>query len=348
MAVRDLSGTTAIVTGASKGFGRATAIALAGRGAHVVGVARSADLLNELRDHLGGAFTAEVADVTDPTLPRRLFSEYRPHTLVLNAGARPPIGPLPKQTWETFSTNWHVDVRQAFNFAKASLLAPLEPGSVVAIISSGAALRGSPVSGGYAGAKATVRFISAHAAAEAESRSLGVRFVAVLPMLTPATDLGRVGVETYAQRAGISVEGLSGATRSHSDDRTSRQDHCQRCHRRELLRRRLLVDRDGAQPSCVSSAARRFGSEVDLYSPSQYSGGRPSEPRNAGAPNIPPGGDMNSLLDSAVAAHGGMDTWNQVKSMSVGASITGAVWSVKNQGDTLKDVRFEVDTHGNG
>ena len=113
------------------------------------------------------AFTPEVADVTDPTLPGRLLSEYRPQTLVLNAGASPVIGPLPEQTWETFSTNWHVDVRQAFNFAKASLLAPLEPGSVVALISSGAALRGSPVSGGYAGAKATVRFISSYAAAEA-------------------------------------------------------------------------------------------------------------------------------------------------------------------------------------
>ena len=52
----------------------------------------------------------------------------------------------------------------------------------------------------------------------------------------------------------------------------------------------------------------------------------------------------NDLLDSAVAAHGGMDKWNQVKSISVDASITGAVWSVKNQGDALKDVRFEVDT----
>ena len=69
MTARELSGTTAIVTGASKGFGRATAIALAGRGAHVVGVARSADLLEELRDQLGDRFTPEVADVTDPALP---------------------------------------------------------------------------------------------------------------------------------------------------------------------------------------------------------------------------------------------------------------------------------------
>ena len=53
MTVRELSGTTAIVTGASKGFGRATAIALAGRGAHVVGVARSETQLNELRSEFG-------------------------------------------------------------------------------------------------------------------------------------------------------------------------------------------------------------------------------------------------------------------------------------------------------
>jgi hypothetical protein len=53
---------------------------------------------------------------------------------------------------------------------------------------------------------------------------------------------------------------------------------------------------------------------------------------------------MNNLLESAVTAHGGLDRWNQVKSITVEASITGAVWHVKNQGDALKDIRFEVDT----
>jgi NAD(P)-dependent dehydrogenase (short-subunit alcohol dehydrogenase family) len=206
MTVRELSGTTAIATGASKGFGRATAIALAGRGAHVVGVARSEPGLDQLRQELRDRFEFEVADAADPSLPERLFARHRPQVVMLNAGAAPVVGPLPEQTWETFSTNWHMDVRQVFNFAKASLVAPLEPGSVVVIISSAAALRGSPLSGGYAGAKATVKFISAYAAAEAQSRSLGVRFVAVLPMLTPATDLGAAGVAAYAQRAGASVE----------------------------------------------------------------------------------------------------------------------------------------------
>jgi hypothetical protein len=53
---------------------------------------------------------------------------------------------------------------------------------------------------------------------------------------------------------------------------------------------------------------------------------------------------MNELLDSAVAAHGGLDRWNQVRSITVGASITGAFWHLKGKGDALKNVRFEVDT----
>jgi hypothetical protein len=53
---------------------------------------------------------------------------------------------------------------------------------------------------------------------------------------------------------------------------------------------------------------------------------------------------MNDLLESAVAAHGGLDRWNQVKSITVDASITGAFWHLKGQDDALKDVRFEVDT----
>jgi NAD(P)-dependent dehydrogenase (short-subunit alcohol dehydrogenase family) len=206
MSVHELAGSTAVVTGASRGFGRAIVHELLHAGAHVVGVARSESGLNQLRYEHGARFEFEVADAADPSLPERLFARRQPQIVVLNAGATPVVCPLPEQTWETFSTNWGMDVRQAFNFAKASLLAPLEPGSVVVIISSGAALGGSPLSGGYAGAKATVRFISAYAAAEAQSRSLGVRFVAILPQLTPATDLGAAGVAAYAERAGISVE----------------------------------------------------------------------------------------------------------------------------------------------
>lgn len=53
---------------------------------------------------------------------------------------------------------------------------------------------------------------------------------------------------------------------------------------------------------------------------------------------------MNDLLDRALAAHGGLDRWNQVKSITVEASITGALFDVKGDPDAVKDVRFEVDT----
>jgi hypothetical protein len=53
---------------------------------------------------------------------------------------------------------------------------------------------------------------------------------------------------------------------------------------------------------------------------------------------------MNDLLERAVAAHGGLDRWNQIKSITVDACITGALWHVKGKADALKDVRFEVDT----
>jgi NAD(P)-dependent dehydrogenase (short-subunit alcohol dehydrogenase family) len=204
-----LKGSTAIVTGASRGFGRAIARELLDAGAHVVGVARSEPGLSELRQACGDAFEFEVADAADPALPGRLFARHQPQIVVLNAGAMPVIGALQEQSWEDFSTNWHSDVRQVFNFAKAGLLAPLEPGSVVVTMSSGAALRGSPASGGYAGAKATTRFISAYAGAEAASRSLGLRFVAILPQLTPATDLGARGAAAYAERAGLSLEAFT-------------------------------------------------------------------------------------------------------------------------------------------
>ena len=53
---------------------------------------------------------------------------------------------------------------------------------------------------------------------------------------------------------------------------------------------------------------------------------------------------MNDLLESALAAHGGLDQWYQVNSITVDASITGALWHLKGRGDALKAVRFEVDT----
>jgi len=201
MSTTSLTGRTAIVTGASRGFGRAIALALAEHGADVIGVARDEAALQDLQRNLGRSFTpvvADLADVGDATLAARLIATHRPNILILNAGATPHAATLLDQTWETFGENWRVDVRHVFDFARAALLAPLEPGSTVVSLSSGAARMGSPMSGGYAGAKATIKFISSYAGAESERNSLGIRFVALLPKLTPATGLGSTFVDAYA------------------------------------------------------------------------------------------------------------------------------------------------------
>src|SRR5882724_781049 len=53
---------------------------------------------------------------------------------------------------------------------------------------------------------------------------------------------------------------------------------------------------------------------------------------------------MNELLDLAIKAHGGLERWNKVNSVRVAASITGAIWFVKNKGDALKNVMMTIDT----
>lgn len=200
-----LENTQAVVTGAGRGFGRAVAVELVAAGATVVGVGRDARTLNTAADELGPRFATVPGDAADPALAAHLIETYRPQTIVLNAGAQPAMLPLPEQTWATFSRNWEVDVQQAFHWTQAALRCPLPPGSTVIVFSSGAARRGSPLSGGYAGAKATVRFLASYAAEEAARAHLGIRFVSVLPKLTPVTDLGAAAVAAYAHRAGQDI-----------------------------------------------------------------------------------------------------------------------------------------------
>jgi 3-oxoacyl-[acyl-carrier protein] reductase len=180
---------TAIVVGASRGMGRGIATALSEAGAEVVAVSRS-----------------EGVDAADPTVAARLLDRHDPDLVVLVAGAAPHMRALAQQTWETFSVNWDTDVRITFQWIREALLKPMRPGSRVVVFSSGAAINGSPLSGGYAGAKATQRFITTYARAEAQRAGLDITFTALLPYFAPMTGVGEPAVRAYAARAGQSLE----------------------------------------------------------------------------------------------------------------------------------------------
>jgi NAD(P)-dependent dehydrogenase (short-subunit alcohol dehydrogenase family) len=197
----NLTGRTALVVGASRGLGRGIALALDKAGAPVIAVARDPSALAELTADSAG-IRAEVADATREEVASELLGRYQPEILVLAAGAIPIGLPLHEQTWETFSVPWHADVKIAFGWLKAALLAPMRPGGRVIVISSGAAIFGSPASGGYAGAKAAQRFIAAYAAEESHRAGLGITVTAVLPTMTPFGDVGKAGIQAYAARTG--------------------------------------------------------------------------------------------------------------------------------------------------
>ncbi len=149
-----------------------------------------------------------VAAASAEGAPARVFERLVPDVLVVCAGAIPHMAPLVEQTWEQFSRNWNSEVKLSLLFAQAALATPLPAGTTVILMSSGAAIGGSPLSGGYAGAKRMQMFLASYAQQESDHRSLGLRFLAVAPggNILAETELGKMAASAYASSRGISVE----------------------------------------------------------------------------------------------------------------------------------------------
>jgi NAD(P)-dependent dehydrogenase (short-subunit alcohol dehydrogenase family) len=200
-----LEGQKVVVTGGSKGLGLGIVEALVAEKARVTVVARDAERLREVSKRLG----VEVirGDVAEETVARGVLRDVRPSVLVLNAGAKPATGLIHELTWEGFTRTWETDVRAGFHWVQESLRLPLARGSRVVIGSSGAGIAGSPLSGGYAGAKRMLWFMAHYANAAAAALDLGIHFQAIVPQqMIGETELGRAGAEAYAKRKGVSVE----------------------------------------------------------------------------------------------------------------------------------------------
>ncbi len=74
-------------------------------------------------------------------------------------------------------------------------------------MSSGAAIGGSPLSGGYSGAKREQMILASYAQEESDRLHLGLRFLALAPgNIMPETDMGKTAASAYAASRGLSVE----------------------------------------------------------------------------------------------------------------------------------------------
>jgi NAD(P)-dependent dehydrogenase (short-subunit alcohol dehydrogenase family) len=196
---------TIVVTGGSRGLGLGLVEALVDQGARVTVVARDKDALASVKQRLGVA--VQPADVTDEGAARRILAEVRPDILVLNAGATPPMGRLDQLSWADFSAPWETDVKAGLYWIQAALNLPLAPGSRVLVGSSGAAENGSPLSGGYAGAKRMLWLMAKYANGVARQKGLGIRFQAIVPQqIIGGTGVGDNASRVYAQAAGLDRE----------------------------------------------------------------------------------------------------------------------------------------------
>ena len=178
-----LAGSIALVTGASRGIGRATALILARAGAHVVAVARTVGALEEVDDAAraaGGSATLVPLDMRDYAgiyrLATALNERYQRLDMLIGnaavAGQRAPLDHVDPQNWDevmavNVTANWHL-IR-----AMNPLLKQSKAGRAV-FITSGAATQARAYAGPYSVSKAALNVLARTYAEETSSTPVRV------------------------------------------------------------------------------------------------------------------------------------------------------------------------------
>jgi NAD(P)-dependent dehydrogenase (short-subunit alcohol dehydrogenase family) len=207
----DLSGRTALVSGASRGLGRAIAVGLASAGADVVGLARSSDALEDVRadiESIGRAYFPVPADITDvDSIGQAVEAAWtwrqRLDILVNAAGVIVRSDP-PRVTAEEFDMVFDTNVRGTFFLTQAvgDRMLHGDGGSIVTL----ASIAGEVVT------RAAVTYQASKAALIQMSRALGVRWA-------PTVRVNAVGpgyVRTTLNSAWLDVEDHLQYVRDHT------------------------------------------------------------------------------------------------------------------------------------
>lgn len=195
-----LAGRSAVVTGASQGLGVAIAQQFVREGAHVTIAARTADLLETVRQSLlplctnGQTVTAVVCDVSktgdvEGLIERAVAATARLDIVVNNASIFGPMGSVEETSWTEWVETFHVNLlgtvytcRVAIPHLKAS------PRGKIINISGGGATRPFPSLSAYAASKAAVVRFTEELAAEMRPCHIDVNVIAPGPLNTRFVD----------------------------------------------------------------------------------------------------------------------------------------------------------------
>jgi NAD(P)-dependent dehydrogenase (short-subunit alcohol dehydrogenase family) len=183
---KPLENKVALVTGASRGIGKAAALALATAGAHVIALARTTGGLEELDDQIraaGGSATLVPLNIRDfPALDRlgqTIFERWgRLDAFLGNAGSLGVLTPLSHLDPKVFQELIEVNVTANYRLIRSldPVLRLSEAGRVL-FVSSGAARKHTPFWGGYGMAKAALESLALTYAAECKDTPVKVNLL---------------------------------------------------------------------------------------------------------------------------------------------------------------------------
>ncbi|MBB5685053.1 3-oxoacyl-[acyl-carrier protein] reductase [Sphingobium boeckii] len=189
----DLTGMTALVTGASGGIGSAVAKALAGQGARLALSGSNADKLEAFRAELGGDHVTLVCDLSDGAavdglIPRAVEALGHLDILVNNAGVTRDnlVMRMKDEEWDSVI---RVNLEAAFRLVRAAAKPMMKArfGRVISITSVVGAT-GNPGQANYAASKGGLTAMSKALAQELASRNITVNCVAPGFIASPMTD----------------------------------------------------------------------------------------------------------------------------------------------------------------
>lgn len=216
MGTVDLTGRVVIVTGAGQGLGRALALGLAERGAHVGVLTRQPEQADKVCAEIAGtpgaaAALPVIADVTDEAAVRAAVARVDHHwgrldALINNAAWMPPRQPTLEVELELLQKVYATNVFGSFLMTKhAAPLMIRGAGGRIVYITSALGVQSNPGLAPYGGTKAAVNILSN--VVHQELAAAGIRTVALAPGLTDTPGMRLSVGEQYIDRVAAAYPG---------------------------------------------------------------------------------------------------------------------------------------------